>query len=61
MYSIVERIEKKLTIHMARRIFASIVLLYNDIPMEIVSELLGGFSMKITQDNYGKVVQKIIS
>jgi len=54
-------IEKKLTTHMARRTFASTVLLYNDVPMEIVSELLGHSSMKITQDSYGKVVQKKIS
>ncbi|WNH13867.1 tyrosine-type recombinase/integrase [Thalassobellus suaedae] len=54
-------IEKRLTTHMARRTFASTVLLYNDVPMEIVSELLGHSSMKITQDSYGKVVQKKIS
>ena len=34
------------------------VLLYNDVPMEIVSELLGHSSIKITQEYYGKVVQK---
>ncbi|HEY5689511.1 MAG TPA: site-specific integrase, partial [Yeosuana sp.] len=54
-------IEKKMTTHMARRTFESTVLLYNDVPMEIVSELLGHSSMKITQDSYGKVVQKKIS
>lgn len=54
-------IEKRLTTHMARRTFASTVLLYNDVPMEIVSELLGHSSMKITQESYGKVVQKRIS
>ena len=54
-------IEKRLTTHMARRTFASTVLLYNDVPMEIVSELLGHSNMKITQDSYGKVVQKKIS
>lgn len=54
-------IQKNLTTHMARRTFASTVLLYNDVPMEIVSELLGHSSMKITQDSYGKVVQKKIS
>ncbi|MCA0151731.1 site-specific integrase [Winogradskyella vincentii] len=54
-------IEKKLTTHTARKTFASTVLLYNDVPMEIVSELLGHSSMKITQDSYGKVVQKKIS
>jgi len=54
-------IEKKLTTHMARRTFASTVLLYNDVPMEIVSELLGHSSMKITQDSYGKIVERKIS
>jgi len=29
--------------------------------MEIVSELLGHYSMKITQEYYGKVVQKRVS
>jgi integrase/recombinase XerD len=46
---------------MARKTFASTVLLYNDVPMEIVSELLGHSSMKITQEYYGKEVQKRVS
>lgn len=54
-------IEKRLTHHIARKTFASTVLLYNDVPMEIVSELLGHSSMVITQESYGKVVQKKIS
>src|SRR5690606_1767589 len=54
-------IDKKLTTHTARKTFASTVLLYNDVPMEIVSELLGHSSLKITQDSYGKIVQKKIS
>ncbi|MCH4551971.1 tyrosine-type recombinase/integrase [Aestuariibaculum sp. L182] len=49
-------IEKNLITHIARRTFASTVLLYNNVPMEIVSELLGHSDMKITQDSYGKVV-----
>ena len=54
-------IEKRLTTHIARKTFASTILLYNDIPMEIVSELLGHSSMKITQDSYGKIVQNKVS
>ena len=46
---------------MARKTFASTALLYNDVPMEIVSELLGHSSIKITQEYYGKVVQKRVS
>ena len=54
-------IEKRLTHHIARKTFASTILLYNGVSMEIVSELLGHSSMIITQESYGKVVQKKIS
>ena len=51
-------ITKNLTHHMARRTFASTVLLYNNVPMEIVSELLGHTKLATTQQSYGKIVQK---
>ena len=51
-------IEKRLTHHIARKTFASTVLLFNNVPMEIVSELLGHSNMSITQDYYGKVVMR---
>lgn len=51
-------IEKNLTHHLARKTFASTILLYNDVPMEIVSELLGHSEMSITQNHYAKVVKK---
>lgn len=54
-------INKRVTHHTARKTFASTVLLYNDVPMEIVSELLGHSSISITEDYYGKVVQKKVS
>lgn len=54
-------INKNLTHHIARKTFATTVLLYNDIPMEIVSELLGHSKMSITQEHYGKIVQKKVS
>lgn len=54
-------INKSINHHMARKTFASTVLLYNNVPMEIVSELLGHSSMNITQEYYGKVVQKRVS
>ena len=53
-------INKNLTHHVARKTFASTVLLYNDVPMEIVSELLGHAKITTTQESYGKVVQKKI-
>ncbi len=42
-------IEKNLTTHTARKTFASTVLLYNDVPIEIVSKLLGHSSIAITE------------
>lgn len=54
-------ISKRLTSHTGRKTFATTVLLYNDVPMEVVSELLGHSNMNITQEHYGKVVQKKIS
>jgi len=54
-------IEKKLTHHIARKTFASTVLLFNSVPMEVVSELLGHSSVKVTQASYAKVVNKKVS
>ncbi len=51
-------IEKRLTHHAARRTFATTVLLYNSVPMEIVSEILGHTKLDTTQQSYGKIVQK---
>ena len=54
-------IKKSLTHHTARKTFASTVLLYNDVPMEIVSELLGHSNLSITQESYAKVIQRKVS
>ena len=54
-------IPKRMSHHLARRTFATTILLYNDIPMEIVSELLGHSKISITQDSYAKVVQNKVS
>lgn len=54
-------ISKNLTHHIARKTFASTVLLYNDIPMEIVSELLGHSKLSTTQEHYAKVVNSKLS
>ena len=59
--ALVVGINKRVTHHTARKTFASTVLLYNDVPMEIVSELLGHSSIKITQSHYAKVVQESVS
>ena len=54
-------IKKNLTHHIARKTFATTVLLYNDVPIEIVSELLGHSKISTTQEHYAKVVQKKVS
>lgn len=54
-------IKKRITHHTARKTFASTVLLYNDISMEIVSELLGHSNIRVTQKHYAKVVQRKVS
>jgi len=43
---------------MARRTFATTVLLFNNVSMEVVSELLGHSKMATTQQSYGKIVQR---
>jgi len=50
-------IDKNLTSHIARKTFASTVLLNNNVPMHIVSELLGHSSVTVTEGHYGKVVK----
>lgn len=59
--AVIAGIDKNLTTHIARKTFATTVLLYNDVPMEIVSELLGHSNMTITQAHYGKIVQRKVS
>ena len=54
-------INKNLTHHIARKTFATTVLLYNDVPMEIVSKLLGHSRMGITQAYYGKILEEKVS
>ncbi len=54
----VTAIKNNLTHHMARRTFASTVLLYNNVPMEVISELLGHIKLATKQQSYGKIVQE---
>lgn len=54
-------IKKRLTHHVARKTFASTILLYNDVPMEIVQQLLGHSSITTTEHSYGKILKKQIS
>ena len=54
-------IDKKLTWHQARKTSASTVLLYNDVPMEVISELMWYPEIRSTQEYYCKVVDKKLS
>jgi site-specific recombinase XerD len=54
-------INKTLTHHIGRKTFATTILLNNDIPIEIVSELLGHSKISMTQEHYAKVMQSKIS
>lgn len=54
-------IDVNLTHHIARKTFASTVLLYNNVPMEVVSELLGHTSIKVTQESYAKLSNRKVS
>jgi integrase len=54
-------VEKSISHHVARKTFATTVLLYNDVPIEVVSELLGHSSIKVTQAHYGKILQRKLS
>jgi len=53
-------INKKLVCHLARRTFASTVLLKNGTPIEIISKLLGHLKISTTQI-YAKVGEQLIS
>lgn len=53
-------INKNLTFHLARHIFATTITLANGVPMETVSKLLGHSSIKTTQI-YAKVIEKKVS
>ncbi|TMU54810.1 site-specific integrase [Flagellimonas algicola] len=54
-------IEKRITHHTARKTFATTILLGNNVPMEIVSKVLGHSSIGITEKYYGKILNTVIS
>ena len=54
-------INKRLTHHTARKTYASTILLNNDVPIEIVSKLLGHSSIRVTEAAYTQVMNKNIS
>lgn len=59
--AVIVGINKRLTHHIARKTFATTVLLYNDVPMEVVSKLLGHSKIQTTQDHYGHILDEKVS
>jgi len=53
-------LHKRLTHHVARKTFATTVLLSKGVSMDVVSKLLGHSSIRITEKHYGNVVKSII-
>ncbi|WMC07183.1 site-specific integrase [Elizabethkingia anophelis] len=54
-------ITKNLTHHTARKTFASTVLLNNNIPIEVVSKLLGHTKISTTQEYYAELMPERLS
>ena len=54
-------ISKNLTHHTGRKTFASTVLLNNDIPIEVVSKLLGHSKITTTQEYYAELMPEKLS
>ena len=52
-------IDKKVTFHTSRHTFATTVTLANDIPLEIVSQMMGHTNTRMTS-HYAKVIDKSI-
>lgn len=50
-------IEKNLSMHLARKTFASTVLLYNGVSMDVTSRMLCHSSITITEEHYGALVK----
>ncbi len=50
-------IKKRITHHTARKTFATTILLNNDVPLEIVSELLGHSNISMTKEHYAVVLK----
>jgi len=54
-------VEFNLTHHVARKTFATTVLLYNGVSMDVVSKLLGHRKLQTTQEHYGEILTQRIS
>ena len=61
MQNVIFKSKLKRSVIAILRVFVSTILLFNNVPMEVVSSLLGHSKMQTTQESYGKVVEKRIS
>lgn len=53
-------IKTPLTVHIARRTFATTILMLNNVPLEIISQCLGHSEISITQKSYARVIPSML-
>lgn len=53
-------IKTPLTVHIARRTFATTILMLNNVPLEIISQCLGHSEISITQKSYARVIPTML-
>ncbi len=53
-------INKNLTTHLARKTFASTIMLANGVNIAILSKILGHSSVQITLDSYATVIDELM-
>ncbi len=53
-------INKNLTTHLARKTFASTIMLANGVNIAVLSKILGHSSVQITLDSYATVVDELM-
>lgn len=53
-------IQTPLTVHIARRTFATTILMLNNVPLEIISQCLGHSEISITQKSYARVIPSML-
>lgn len=56
----IAKVEKYLTTHLARKTFATTVMLANGVNIAVLSKILGHSSVQITLDSYATVIDELM-
>ncbi len=56
----IAKIQKYLTTHLARKTFATTIILANGVNIEVLSRLLGHSSIQVTLDSYATVMDDLM-